>query len=437
MDHAHDLQRKQDASVEAPPGVSLEGDASNSMGIGSGPIPPVGGGAESSSGASASEQAFAGIHETADKGVSGGGRRLPFADQIAASFGAEHARTVDNIEAHTGGQAAEAANALGAEAYAAGDKVAFASEPSLHTAAHEAAHVVQQKQGGLHLSGGVGQAGDSHERKADEIADRVVAGKSAEDLLPEKAADTSTKAVQNKAVQFIGQPLGVALPTGAQAPAHGEDADHSQRRYSVEQYEAMWEKEQGRKLTQAEKDTIARGCIGITANNIKGGGNPLQSAGTDCYGTFDQAHKVMAGRNKELHDARAAGKPAPAGEYILFAKAFWSNQNDDASKRDTKDPNAFKPDAKTGKVDMSKYKYYAQPGGYINFDYGFWDEQSQSFWHANHMQPGMKVYQSTKDRFAPGGGSAYRDFDTVVFCVALAKNYDPGLAAINSTGGAP
>jgi hypothetical protein len=436
MDHAHDLQRKQDASVEAPPGVMLEDDASNSMGIGTGPIPPVGGGTESNSTASASDQAFAGIHETADKGVSGGGSRLPYADQIAASFGPEHAGTVHNIEAHTGGQAAEATKALGAEAYAAGDKVAFAAEPSLHTAAHEAAHVVQQKKGGLHLTGGVGEAGDTHERSADEIADRVVAGKSAEDLLPEKKAEGGDKAVQNKAVQFIGQPLGVALPAGAEAPAHGEDADHTQRRYSVEQYEAMWEKEQGRKLTQAEKDTIARGCIGITANNIKGGGNPLQSAGTDCYGTFDQAHKVMAGRNKELHDARAAGKPAPAGEYILFAKAFWSNQSTDENARKTGDPNAYKPDPKTGKVDMSTYKYRSQPG-FINFDYGFWDEQSQSFWHANHMQPGMKVYQSTKDRFAPGGGSAYRDFDRVIFCVALANNYDPGLAAINSTGGAP
>ena len=23
---------------------------------------------------------------------------------------------------------------------------------------------------------------------------------------------------------------------------------------------------------------------------------------------------------------------------------------------------------------------------YVNFDYGFWDEASNSFWHANHMQ---------------------------------------------------
>jgi uncharacterized protein GlcG (DUF336 family) len=48
----------------------------------------------------------------------------------------------------------------------------------LHTAAHEAAHVVQQR-GGVQLRGGVGISGDVYERHADE----VVAGGSAESLL--------------------------------------------------------------------------------------------------------------------------------------------------------------------------------------------------------------------------------------------------------------
>ncbi|HEU5056071.1 MAG TPA: T6SS effector amidase Tae4 family protein, partial [Kofleriaceae bacterium] len=58
--------------------------------------------------------------------------------------------------------------------------------PDLHTAAHEAAHVVQQR-AGVHLSGGVGAAGDSHERHADAVADRVVRGESAVDLLDQVA----------------------------------------------------------------------------------------------------------------------------------------------------------------------------------------------------------------------------------------------------------
>src|SRR5947207_2443000 len=50
------------------------------------------------------------------------------------------------------------------------------------TAAHEAAHVVQQR-GGVSLKGGIGAEGDEYEQHADAVADQVVAGRSAEGLL--------------------------------------------------------------------------------------------------------------------------------------------------------------------------------------------------------------------------------------------------------------
>ncbi|MBK7074990.1 MAG: DUF4157 domain-containing protein [Myxococcales bacterium] len=89
---------------------------------------------------------------------------------------------VSRVRAHVGGAAAEAAAAIGARAYATGDAVAFAEAPSLELAAHEAAHVVQQR-GGVRLAGGVGATGDAYERHADEVAARVVRGESAEALL--------------------------------------------------------------------------------------------------------------------------------------------------------------------------------------------------------------------------------------------------------------
>ena len=67
-------------------------------------------------------------------------------------------------------------------AYTVGSKVAFKNSPSLHTAAHEAAHVVQQRKG-VSLKTGVGQRGDVYEQHADAVANRVVQGKSAEHLL--------------------------------------------------------------------------------------------------------------------------------------------------------------------------------------------------------------------------------------------------------------
>ena len=122
------------------------------------------------------------VHAAADRGTAAQGAALPHAAAIAAAFGPVHGQKVAQIQAHVGGSAGEACDEMGAEAFAAGDHVAFQSAPDLHTAAHEAAHVVQQARG-VNLYGGVGEAGDAYEAHADEVADRVVAGDSAADLL--------------------------------------------------------------------------------------------------------------------------------------------------------------------------------------------------------------------------------------------------------------
>ncbi|MEZ4437389.1 MAG: DUF4157 domain-containing protein [bacterium] len=123
---------------------------------------------------------------------------LPHRDAIQTAFGRHD---VGGIRAHVGGAATEAADTLGAEAYATGDAVAFAHAPDLHTAAHEAAHVVQQR-GGVQLRGGIGQPGDPYERHADAVADRVVSGESAEGLLDEMAGGEGSSTVQRRAVQL-------------------------------------------------------------------------------------------------------------------------------------------------------------------------------------------------------------------------------------------
>lgn len=119
------------------------------------------------------------VHRIADHGATGAARPLPFADRIAAAFGRHD---IGHVRAHTGARASEAAHALGARAYTRGASVVFGRAPDLRTAAHEAAHVVQQR-GGVRLKSALGERGDVHERHADAVADRVVAGRSAEDLL--------------------------------------------------------------------------------------------------------------------------------------------------------------------------------------------------------------------------------------------------------------
>ncbi|MBA3501294.1 MAG: hypothetical protein H0T65_13030, partial [Deltaproteobacteria bacterium] len=74
--------------------------------------------------------------------------------------------------------------------------VAFASAPDLHTAAHEAAHTIQQSRGAVGFQG-LGAADDQHEHHADAVADAVVAGQSAEPLLDRLSGGGGT-AVQRK-----------------------------------------------------------------------------------------------------------------------------------------------------------------------------------------------------------------------------------------------
>jgi len=136
------------------------------------------------------------VHASAAAGVATPAQELPFRDHLEGALGLD----LGFVRAHVGGDAEKSATAMGAEAYATGNDVVLGSNASLHTVAHETAHVLQQG-GGVQLKGGVGEAGDGHEREADEIAEAVVRGESAANrvaVYPETGADTSKASVQAK-----------------------------------------------------------------------------------------------------------------------------------------------------------------------------------------------------------------------------------------------
>ena len=124
------------------------------------------------------------VRDVATAGLSGGSGPLPYLDRIQSAFGSHDVR---GVRAHTGEPAHKSASALAAEAYTYGSHTVFSKAPSLRTAAHEAAHTVQQRSGSVHLQGGIGQVGDRWERNADAVADRVVRGESAQELLDQVA----------------------------------------------------------------------------------------------------------------------------------------------------------------------------------------------------------------------------------------------------------
>ena len=221
----------------------------------------------------------------------------------------------------------------------------------------------------------------------------------------------------------IGHRLDEDLPATAIKPSDGEDKGE-QRRYSRQQFQQLWEEEQGNKLSDHWIGVIKYGCIGITANQLTGGTPPTDLA----YTTFAKAKQVADAKNTGLH------RDEPK-RWIVFGMHFWSNQDPDREKRKLPDHSAFLPDA-DGKVDMTGYKSRARPGR-INFDYGYWDEATQSHWHANHTDydrlpdDPMLVFQSTRAKFShvfeetPGETRyGYVDFDREIFGVARTDHYD-------------
>lgn len=142
------------------------------------------------------------VHEAAKMGIGGTSGKLPHLERIQQSFGRHD---VTGVVAHTGAQATAGAAAMGAAAFTMGNHVAFAGTADLHTAAHEAAHAVQQR-AGVQLLGGVGRVGDRYERHADAVADLVVQGRSAEGAL-DGPLSTSAGA-GGTALQMVRNPPG-------------------------------------------------------------------------------------------------------------------------------------------------------------------------------------------------------------------------------------
>lgn len=171
--------------------------------------------------ATGAEPDTADIHASAARGIATPASPLPHADHIQRLFGRHD---ISGIKAHTGAAATASAREAGAQAYASGDHVVLGDKADLHTEAHEVAHVVQQR-GGVHLKGGVGEVGDAYEQHADQVADRVVRGESAEGLLDQfaggHAGSASAGGVQRKPFRPIPEPgMPVWLRTDGQMVEH-------------------------------------------------------------------------------------------------------------------------------------------------------------------------------------------------------------------------
>ncbi|HEX8723128.1 MAG TPA: DUF4157 domain-containing protein [Pyrinomonadaceae bacterium] len=180
---AEEMQDEEPVQSQADGGGSAAAGGGAAAGTG-GAAAGGGGGAEASagSGGGATNGGGESVHSVAADGLSGASRALPNLGRIQGAFGRHD---VSGVRVQVGGPAENANRWLGARAYTSGNRIAFRHEPDVRLAAHEAAHVVQQRRG-VQLKSGVGQEGDPYERQADRAADAVVSGGSAEAVLDEE-----------------------------------------------------------------------------------------------------------------------------------------------------------------------------------------------------------------------------------------------------------
>jgi len=234
------------------------------------------------------------VHAAAARGTATPATRLPHADQIQRAFGRHD---ISGIQAHVGDEAAESARDMGAQAYAMGDHVVLAPGADLHTVAHEAAHVVQQR-GGVHLKGGVGAVGDRYEQHADAVADLVVAGQSAEAVLDPHAPAGGAPGAGTAPVQRWVQP--------------GEDAAANQLKDRIDGIEtsATAQRDRARDLSTAVPATLRAhwGANYITAyadaNALRLAAGQAQAAAQPATRTLGQLRGDVAGLGGQLNPLR-------------------------------------------------------------------------------------------------------------------------------------
>lgn len=208
------------------------------------------------------------VHSVAKSGFTGSGGAYPFMNQIKASFGKHD---VSQVKAYSDGAATKANKSLGALAYASGEKVAFKKAPDLHTAAHEAAHVIQQKKG-VQLKNGLGTKNDKYERHADAVADKVVQGKSAEVLLSNSPTGPS-ETINRKSVQFdrgLATAWDVYVYPGHADPSWSDESTENARSIGsqVRSFQSLrgrsQSRENGNRVVNVESGHLDRG-----ANNTR------------------------------------------------------------------------------------------------------------------------------------------------------------------------
>lgn len=121
-------------------------------------------------------------------------------------------------------------------------------------------------------------------------------------------------------------------------------------------------------------------------------GNPSLA---NSYSNFERAKSEADKIEEDI--SNHLDKYPPNARVVIFSLKFWAD-----------DEKAF-PEEENGKVNMNGYPGKARmpnpedpnaPIGYMNFDYGLYNKATNTWFSANHRQPGMRIYEKTLEQFS-------------------------------------
>jgi hypothetical protein len=329
------------------------------------------------------------------------------------------------IHADTGGAALS--RDLDAHAFTLGEHVAFAAgqyRPGTPAGdallAHELAHVIQQGGDGgpAPLGADLAQRDEPAERDADAAAVSTMATLYAPGAAVRKRSVSRRQSglrLQRCASGPAPRPATGPASSAAMLPRTGAGTGEgqgtlpplppgqAQRSYSVGEFITAWERQHGgQRMPDDLRGLLYAGCIGITALNLgestTGPGHPPLSF---CYDTLANA-QAAASR------AEQGGNPRP----YIYSKHFWSRGR------------SYAPSDPSGRVDMRQHSF-ADDRRRGSFDYGWYDEQNNTFLDANHCDPrapgcntseAMQIIQNTPQEWA-SQVSPNSDYDVGVYCI--------------------
>ncbi len=175
--------------------------------------------------------------------------------------------------------------------------------------------------------------------------------------------------------------------------------DGGDKRYSFNQYVSKWERDHGVRMTDLQRETLATGCVGVTALEL--GDNRDRKTGMPLTNRAYSSFSIAQQKAKELESVSGNAR------VLIYSIRFWTDNK-----------NGFSP-SKDGSVNMSSWNpaIGRYPDGdikYTLFDYGLYSSQSNSWFHANQAQPGMIIYQSSLAHYS----RPLLDFNRQVFCIA-------------------